>query len=289
MPRSIEPDDREWNSLAGNQLDRAQRTDHELLERAHFPLTHDRERGQQQCHEHDDGAHHRRHIVVAAIQVGIEPGALAQIDETRGPRTNGLERERLHDAFDISSCHRRDVRVRAIEQHLHSGTLTGYQIRGEPGRNLHAHHGVATVQRPRQIRRTIGAPHDLKVARRRQRLDERPRRRRLVVVHDERSRVADVRGDGVAEHHELDDRGHEDDHAQAGVSENLTKLFADQLDDAFDGAHQSSSFLNVTIASVTPTMANPIMSQPCTRSTSTPTPFRKMPRVTTRKYLAGTA
>jgi hypothetical protein len=43
------------------------------------------------------------------------------------------------------------------------------------------------------------------------------------------------------------------------------------------------SFRNTSVAAVRPAAANAIMSSPCTASTSTPTPLRKIPRVTTRK------
>src|ERR1019366_3750475 len=66
-------------------------------------------------------------------------------------------------------------------------------------------------------------------------IDEAPADRALVFVIEDGRQVLDVRVDGVAVNHELDERHHDNDHQRPPVPDNMQELLLEDRQDAIQG------------------------------------------------------
>ena len=229
-----ERDEGEGDGLAGDQLGGAERADHQLLEGADLALADDGQGGEQERDQHHQRPHHRRHVVVAAGEVGVVPGALADVEGGRrgaADRSPGGQRGAvgLHDALGVAEGDDGDVGVGAVDQHLDGGAVaaggaTTLEVGGEPRGDLQGDDGVAVVEGGDGVGGAVGAADDVEVAGGGEGVEQLAGGLGLVVVDDEGGGVADVGRHRVAEDHQLDHRRDEDDPPQPRVAGDLVEL-----------------------------------------------------------------
>src|SRR5450756_2375395 len=93
---------------------------------------------------------------------------------------------------------------------------------------------------------------------------------------DERCDILNVRGHGVAENQQLNDRHQKDDALHPGISKDLDELLNEHVFDAFPHNH-TSFFLNFRLANSTIAAPNTVSRPASNARMSSPIPFRKIP------------
>lgn len=154
-------------------------------EGADLALAHHRQSGEQLADEAQQQADDRRHVVEAAGEIGVVPGARAHLERRRPAGERAGEGDILDDALGVTLGDRRLVRVGAVEEQL-DGRGAVREVPGVARRDRQGEGSPAVVEGGGEVAVVPGRRDDVEVAAGGERGDELAAFTALIAVEDDR-------------------------------------------------------------------------------------------------------